>query len=80
MSDLANLEERRLTITPLQDSLLRQAEARVASAQEYFSAVASAILAGHDIEAARILRIEPDHTLVIEVIENGKKEPDAAPG
>lgn len=72
MSDLPNLEERRLGITAKQEALLRQAEARIAEAQAYFEALATGIVAGHDLEGRfRVKAIEPDHVLVLELHANG---------
>jgi len=68
----ALVEERALKITALQERMLRQAEAQLQAAQAYFAAVAAAIVAGHDLEAARVLRIEPNFMLVVEVGKNGK--------
>ena len=69
---LPNLEERALKITALQDAMLREAEAKLTAAQQNFAAVAGAIIAGHEINAARVLRIEPDHVLIVELSGNGK--------
>lgn len=66
------MSEVRLTITALQAQMLRDAEIQVAQANARFQAVAGAIIAGHNVTEAKVLRIEPENVLVVEVSMNGK--------
>jgi len=50
--------ERHLTLTPLQATMLVQAQQQVTTAQAQLELVASTILAGFGIRQAQILRVE----------------------